>query len=82
MPERMLSIGQCVGLACLLEAAAPKPGNVHRGADFENLTFVDFAVSSVAMGPAFDRAAAGASLGKTVLSAVQAMRPPWRPTPA
>ena len=34
-----LSIGQCASLACLLEATAPKVGNVHRGTDFENLTF-------------------------------------------
>ncbi|HVX63880.1 MAG TPA: triphosphoribosyl-dephospho-CoA synthase [Pirellulales bacterium] len=74
MSEPVLSIGQCASLACLLEATAPKPGNVHRGADFENLTYVDFAASAVAMGPAFDRAAAGAPLGKTVLAAVQAMR--------
>ncbi len=82
MPEPVLSIGQCASLACLLEATAPKPGNVHRGADFENLSFVDFAASAVAIGPAFDRAAAGAPLGETVLAAVQAMRPPWRPIPA
>ena len=29
--EAPLSIGQCATLACLLEASAPKPGNVHRG---------------------------------------------------
>lgn len=74
MPEPALSVGQRVSLACLLEATAPKPGNVHRGADFESLSFVDFAASAVAIGPAFDRAAAGARLGPTVLSAVQAMR--------
>ena len=39
-------------LACLLEVSAPKPGNVHRGADFEDMTFVDFAISAVAIAPA------------------------------
>ncbi len=37
-----LTIGQCATLACLLEATAPKPGNVHRGADFEDLTYPDW----------------------------------------
>ena len=30
-------------LACLWEATAAKPGNVHRGADFEDMTAEDFA---------------------------------------
>jgi len=68
-----LSIGQCATLACLLEATAPKPGNVHRGADFENMTFTDFAVSAAAIGPAM-QAAAQRGVGATVLAAVQATR--------
>ncbi len=74
MPDDALAIGQCASLACLLEATAPKPGNVHRGADFENLSYLDFAASAIAVGPAFERAAAGARLGETVLAAVRAMR--------
>jgi triphosphoribosyl-dephospho-CoA synthase len=74
MPDDAPTIGQCASLACLLEATAPKPGNVHRGADFENLSYVDFAASAIAIGHAFDRAAAGARLGETVLAAVRAMR--------
>jgi triphosphoribosyl-dephospho-CoA synthase len=68
-----LTIGQCATLACLLEATAPKPGNVHRGADFEDATFVDFVVSATAIGPVMD-AAAKHSVGETVLEAVQATR--------
>jgi len=68
-----LAIGQCATLACLLEAAAPKVGNVHRGADFEDLTFTDFAVSAVLIGPAMDRAAS-AGVGRTVLDAITATR--------
>jgi triphosphoribosyl-dephospho-CoA synthase len=68
-----LSIGQCATLACLLEAIATKPGNVHRGADFEDLTFTDFAVSAAAIGPVM-RAAAEVGVGETVLAAVQATR--------
>jgi triphosphoribosyl-dephospho-CoA synthase len=66
-----LEIGQCATLACLLEVSAPKPGNVHRGADFENLTFYDFVVSSVAIAPAIALATKGA-VGRAVLEAVRA----------
>lgn len=69
-----LTIGQCATLACLLELAAPKPGNVHRGADFEDLTFTDFAVSAVALAPAMDAAAAGMRVGQCVLCAIEATR--------
>ncbi|MBW3595964.1 MAG: triphosphoribosyl-dephospho-CoA synthase [Planctomycetes bacterium] len=67
-----LTVGQCASLACLLEAAAPKPGNVHRGADFDDVTFYDFAASAVAIAPAMDRAMDG--VGAAVLSAVRATR--------
>lgn len=68
-----LSVGQCATLACLLEATASKPGNVHRGADFEDMTFTDLAVSAAAIGPAME-AAAQRGVGETVLAAVQATR--------
>lgn len=69
-----LSIGQCATLACLWEVIAPKPGNVHRGADFDDLTFADFAVSAVAIAPAMQAAADGLSVGQAVLQAVRATR--------
>lgn len=68
-----LSIGQCATLACLLEVTAPKVGNVHRGADFENLTFTDFAVSAVAIGPAMESARVN-GVGPTILEAIKATR--------
>lgn len=68
------SLGQLAGLACLWEATATKPGNVHRGADFEDVTFVDFATSALVIQPAFDRAERGARLGAIVLDAVSATR--------
>jgi triphosphoribosyl-dephospho-CoA synthase len=74
MPKPNLTVGQLAGLACLWEASASKPGNVHRAADFEDLTFVDFATSAVAITPAFDAASHGARLGEIVLSAVKATR--------
>lgn len=69
-----MTIGQCATLACLLEATIPKPGNVHRGADFEDLTFTDFVAAGVAIGPAMQRASEGAPLGATVLDAIRATR--------
>ena len=65
------SLGQMATLACLLEVSAPKPGNVHRGADFEDLTFYDFQTSAVAIGPVFDQAEKY-RVGGIVLAALQA----------
>jgi triphosphoribosyl-dephospho-CoA synthase len=74
-PAERLNVGQCATLACLWEASIPKPGNVHRGADFADLTFYDFATSAVALGPAMQQASNGSqSLGQTVLAAIQATR--------
>jgi triphosphoribosyl-dephospho-CoA synthase len=67
------SLGQCATLACVLEATAPKVGNVHRGADFDDLTFHDFAVSAVAIGPVFD-GAAGGDVGRVVSETIKATR--------
>ena len=63
------SIGRIATLACMLEVTAPKPGNVHRGADFEDLTYSDFLISAVAIGEVFDRP--DLSVGQYVLQAVQ-----------
>jgi triphosphoribosyl-dephospho-CoA synthase len=69
----MISPGQCATLACLLEATAPKVGNVHRGADFEGLHFADFLASAVAIGPAMERASE-TGVGRAVLDAITATR--------
>jgi triphosphoribosyl-dephospho-CoA synthase len=68
-----LSLAQCATLACALEATAPKVGNVHRGADFEDLTFSDILVSAVAIGPPIE-AAPATGVGRAVLDAVAATR--------
>ena len=73
MSLKHLSVGQCAELACLLEVAARKPGNVHRSAELEELRFVDFLASAVAIGPSM-HGAAKRPLGKTILSAVRATR--------
>jgi triphosphoribosyl-dephospho-CoA synthase len=71
--EGALPIGQCATLACLLEATIPKPGNVHRGADFEDMTFLDFVVAATALGPVMETAPRR-GVGRTVLDAITAAR--------
>lgn len=66
-----LSIGTCATLACLLEVTAPKVGNVHRSADFEDLTFTDFTVSAALVGPILEQVRE-LGVGKTILEAVTA----------
>ncbi|MBX3413385.1 MAG: triphosphoribosyl-dephospho-CoA synthase [Pirellulales bacterium] len=69
-----LALGQCATMACLLEATARKPGNVHRDADFEDVSYTDFLATAAAIGPAIERAAPGGRVGQAVLEAVRAMR--------
>jgi triphosphoribosyl-dephospho-CoA synthase len=66
-----LTAGQCASLACVLEATAPKPGNVHRGADFDDLAYPDLVLSGIVIGREMDRAARR-PLGETVLASVEA----------
>src|SRR5262245_20533997 len=68
-----LSAGQCAQLACLLEVAARKPGNVHREVDFDDLHYIDFVLSAVAIGPVLDRATE-LGVGHTVLECVRRTR--------
>lgn len=68
-----LTIGQSATLACILEATAPKPGNVHRSADFDDATLNDFLASAVAIGPAMEEAQAH-GVGRAVLAAISATK--------
>jgi triphosphoribosyl-dephospho-CoA synthase len=63
-------IAALVQLACLLEVSAPKPGNVSPGRHFADLTYEDFLVSAVAIGPPFTRVA-DQPLGDTILQAIE-----------
>jgi triphosphoribosyl-dephospho-CoA synthase len=67
------SIGQCAQVACIWEATARKAGNVHRFADFADLTYLDFILSAAAVGPVLEQAPCY-SVGQTVLAAVRATR--------
>ena len=67
-PEEVTAAAQ---LACLLEASAPKPGNVTPTAGFHDARYEDYLASAIAIGPAI--AAAGKRpLGATIRAAVAA----------
>ena len=68
-----LTLGGCATLACIWEATAAKPGNVYRGADFDDLTYADFLASATVIGPIVDRTP-DQGVGPTVLTAVAATR--------
>jgi triphosphoribosyl-dephospho-CoA synthase len=68
-----LPVGLCAQLACIWEATARKPGNVHRYRDFEDAAYVDFLASAAAIAPVLE-AAAGRPVGMTILEAVRATR--------
>jgi len=65
--------GWSAAVAGVLEAAAPKPGNVHPGAAFSDLEFADLAAAAIATAASFDEAARR-PLGETILAAVAASR--------
>jgi triphosphoribosyl-dephospho-CoA synthase len=67
----MIPIGLCAQLACIWEATARKPGNVHRYRDFEDTTYLDFILSSAAIAPILDMASEQ-RVGETILKCVQA----------
>ncbi|HXG12731.1 MAG TPA: triphosphoribosyl-dephospho-CoA synthase [Gemmataceae bacterium] len=69
----MSDIGLYAQLACIWEATARKPGNVHRYHDFDDAGYLDFLVSAAAIAPVLE-AAPGRRVGETVLDAVRATR--------
>lgn len=67
----MLPIGLCSQIACILEATARKPGNVHRYRDFEDAGYLDFLLSAAAVAPVLENGGQR-PLGETILAAVRA----------
>ena len=63
-----------VQTACLWEATARKIGNVHRYADFQGTTHLDFSLSAVAIADPFSRALHGWPFGLVLKDAVKATR--------
>jgi len=68
-----MSIGLHAQLACIWEATARKPGNVHRYRDFADMTYLDFLMSAAAIAPVMGRAPTQ-RVGQTILDAVKATR--------
>ena len=68
-----LSPGKLAQIACVLEATARKPGNVHRFCDFDDLDYLDFILSAAAVADPLDRARAE-GVGASVLAAVEATK--------
>jgi len=73
MPSSPHSIGSQATLAIVWEVTAPKPGNVYRGADFEDVTYVDFIAGAVVCGPIVEHVSEN-GVGHTVLAAVRETR--------
>jgi len=69
----MTPIGERVLQACVWEATARKAGNVHRFADFANLTYLDFVLSAGAIAPILDDAP-NRPIGEIILDAIRATR--------
>ncbi|HTA74990.1 MAG TPA: triphosphoribosyl-dephospho-CoA synthase [Gemmatimonadaceae bacterium] len=64
-------IASAAQLACLLEASAPKPGNVSPGRDFPDASYEDFLASAAAIGPALG---SDLPLGAMTHAAIRATR--------
>jgi triphosphoribosyl-dephospho-CoA synthase len=67
----MIPIGLCAQLACIWEATARKPGNVHRYRDFDDTSYLDFLSSAAVIAPILETASQR-RVGETVLRCVQA----------
>lgn len=65
--------GWAATMACLLEASAPKPGNVHPAASFPDLSYDDLVAAALAIGPILEDAST-APLGNVILEAVRQSR--------
>jgi triphosphoribosyl-dephospho-CoA synthase len=68
-------IGLYAQLACMWEATARKPGNVHRYRDFEDASYLDFLHSAAAIAPVLSAVAAGAlNVGQGIHEAIRLTR--------
>jgi triphosphoribosyl-dephospho-CoA synthase len=66
-------LGRQVELACLLEVAAAKPGNITPAHDFSDTTYADMVRSALALGPVFaHRRARARGVGQLIADGVDA----------
>jgi triphosphoribosyl-dephospho-CoA synthase len=68
----MMDIAVAATLACIWEATAAKPGNVYRGADFEDVTYADFLTSAAVLGPKIALAPTH-GVGHAILESIRAI---------
>ena len=71
VPRASWSIAGRAHLACVLEASAPKPGNVSPGRPFADMRYEDFLVSAEAIARPLE-GSGRRPLGETILQAVEA----------
>ena len=71
--DRKWTIPAAVELACVLEATAPKIGNVYPGVSFADMCYSDFLISAAAIGPIFERSSQ-LSVGELVWEGVLATK--------
>ncbi len=71
--DSMLSVGKLAQFACIWEATARKPGNVHRFRDFADTGYVDFLLSAAIASGVLETAASG-GVGRTVFEGVRQTR--------
>lgn len=66
------TIAQCAQISSVFEVSGfPKPGNVHRTRDFDDMVFEDFLISGIVIGDSIKNAAEeGENLGRHILDAV------------
>lgn len=70
---RLPPLSEAIRKACVLEASAAKPGNVHPHASFPDLTYTDFVRSAEAASPVLARASE-LGVGQAVYQAIAATR--------
>jgi triphosphoribosyl-dephospho-CoA synthase len=68
-----LTPGRLAQVACVLEASARKPGNVHRFRDFDDASYLDFLLSAAAIAGPMDRAEV-TGVGRAIFESVEATR--------
>lgn len=66
-----MDLAEQIELACLIEATARKPGNVHPGASFDDLTYDDFVTAARISAPILAKSGE-LGVGQAVLEAVKA----------
>ncbi len=69
----LMPLAEVIRRACVLEASAAKPGNVHPRASFPDLTFDDFVRSAEAASPAMAHATE-LGVGRAIFQAIEATR--------